>query len=92
GINVYPSAVENLVRQFAEVDEFRVQIIKRQEMAELTLEVELADGTDAAETCTAVQQKFHQILNLRPSVTAVPRNSLPRFELKARRFFYLFNE
>ncbi|MCP4357463.1 MAG: phenylacetate--CoA ligase, partial [Chloroflexi bacterium] len=47
GINVYPSAVENLVRQFAEVDEFRVQIIKRQEMAELTLEVELADGTDA---------------------------------------------
>jgi phenylacetate-CoA ligase len=92
GVNVYPSAVENLVRQFTAVDEFRVQIHKQAEMAELTIEVELAEGTDAATTCHALQQTFHHVLGLRPTVTAVPRDTLPRFELKAKRFFYLFNE
>jgi len=92
GINVYPSAVENLVRQFAEVDEYRVQINKKKEMAELMLEVELVPGASPEEKCKAIQQMFHNILGLRPSVTAVTSGSLPRFELKARRFFYLFNE
>jgi phenylacetate-CoA ligase len=92
GVNVYPSAVENLVRQFADVDEFRVQISKKKEMAEFMLEVELIPGASPEENCRAIRQTFHNVLGLRPSVTAVARGSLPRFELKSRRFSYLFNE
>lgn len=92
GVNVYPSAVENLVRQFTAVDEFRVHINKQQEMAHLNIEVEVADGADSQATCQHMQQMFQNVLGLRPSVTAVPRHTLPRFELKARRFFYLFDD
>lgn len=92
GVNVYPSAVENLVRQFTAVDEFRVHINKQQEMAHLNIEVEVVDGADTQATCQQMQQTFQNVLGLRPSVTAVPRHTLPRFELKARRFFYLFDD
>jgi phenylacetate-CoA ligase len=92
GVNIFPSAVENLVRQFDQVDEFRAQVDKRREMAEITLEIELVEGVDEETTCHELKQSFHNTLGLRPTVTAVPRNSLPRFEMKARRFHYLFNE
>src|SRR5690606_17118870 len=87
GVNVYPSAVENLVRQFAMVDEFRVQVSKTTELAELSLQIELVDGADAASACGAIQQHFRNTLGLRPEVIAVPRGTLPRFELKAKRFY-----
>ncbi|MFQ5436129.1 MAG: phenylacetate--CoA ligase family protein, partial [Anaerolineae bacterium] len=86
GVNVFPSAVENLVRQFEAVDEFRVQVTKRQEMAELKIELECADGTDAEVTRHAILQQFQNVLGLRPDISVVSRGSLPRFELKARRF------
>lgn len=89
GVNVYPSAVENLVRQFGAVDEFRIQVAVRREMAELNLEIELVDGADEEGMCYQLQQAFHNSLGLRPNVTAVPRDSLPRFELKAKRFYLI---
>ena len=89
GVNVYPSAVENLVRQFGAVDEFRVQIAIHREMAEINLEIELVDGADGEGMCRELQQAFHHSLGLRPNVTAVPRDSLPRFELKAKRFYLI---
>lgn len=90
GVNVYPAAVENLLRQFDLIDEFRAQIIRQHELAELRLEVECKDGVDDAagdEVCRAVTQTFQNALGLRPQVFAVPRNTLPRFELKAKRFY-----
>ncbi|MFQ5399245.1 MAG: phenylacetate--CoA ligase family protein [Anaerolineae bacterium] len=87
GVNVFPSAVENLVRQFEAVDEFRAQVARRRQMAELAIEVELAGGVEAEETRQAIAHAFSHALGLRPSVTVVPRGSLPRFELKAKRFY-----
>lgn len=89
GVNIYPSVVENLVRQFGVVDEFRVQVAIQKEMAELNVEVELVDGADEENACREIQQSFQNSLGLRPSVTAVPRESLPRFELKAKRFYLI---
>lgn len=86
GVNVFPSAVENLIRRFAEVDEFRVVVTKRKEMAELKVEIELANGVDGEAVRREVRQAFQNTLGLRPLVNVVPRESLPRFELKARRF------
>lgn len=89
GVNVYPAAVENLLRQFDLIDEFRAQVIRRQELAELQLEVECKDGVEGEALCRAVTQTFQHALGLRPQVLAVPRNTLPRFELKAKRFYLI---
>jgi phenylacetate-CoA ligase len=55
-------------------------------MDELKIEVELADGSDSEAISAAITQSISSALGLRPNVVAVSRDTLPRFELKARRF------
>ena len=42
GVNVYPTAVESVVRRFHEVAEYRVTVATRSSLRELSLEIELA--------------------------------------------------
>lgn len=86
GVNVFPSAVENFVRAHHEVDEFRVIVTKRGTLDELRIELELADGADQEVIPAALVQAINSNLGLRPTVITVPRDTLPRFELKAKRF------
>jgi phenylacetate-CoA ligase len=86
GVNVFPSAIENLVRVYQEVDEFRVTVTKRGVLDELRIEIELADGADPQAIPAAIGQVINTNLGFRPTVIAVPRETLPRFELKAKRF------
>lgn len=87
GVNIYPAAVEDLVRRHDAVDEFRVTITRRREMAAIRVEIECSgDGLDV-ETVRSVLSSFESSLGLRPEVEAVAKGTLPRFELKARRFF-----
>lgn len=86
GVNVFPSAIENLVRLYPEVDEFRVTVTKRGVLDDLKIEIELAEGADTEAIPAAVAQMVNQHLGLRPTIAATPRGALPRFELKAKRF------
>ncbi len=87
GINVYPSLVEEIVRSFPEVSEYRVQFKYRDAMAELALDVELARECDGAATLPArIAEALQTALHLRLPVQAVPLGTLPRFEMKARRW------
>jgi phenylacetate-CoA ligase len=88
GVNVFPSAIENLIRACQEVDEFRVQAGKRGELDELSIEVELVEGADADAVPAAIARSISSTIGFRPTVTTVPRGTLPRFELKAKRFHY----
>jgi phenylacetate-CoA ligase len=88
GVNVFPSALENLIRIHSAVDEFRVKVGKRGELDELSVEVELVDGADADSIPREIAHSIGSALGLRPLVTTVPRGTLPRFELKAKRFHY----
>jgi len=85
GVNVFPAAVENLVRGFPEVVEFRVTVGLAREMDEMEVEVELAQGTDAG-LAQRIGARLASALGFRPRVRCVEPNSLPRFELKAKRF------
>ncbi|HHC08137.1 MAG TPA: phenylacetate--CoA ligase family protein [Actinobacteria bacterium] len=87
GVNVYPAAVEELVRRHDGIDEFRVTVERRHEMGHLRIEIECADGLAGDAVAAAVVRTFTRELALTPEVVAVPRGTLPRFELKARRFF-----
>jgi phenylacetate-CoA ligase len=84
GVNVFPSAIEAIVRDIPEVVEFQVEITKRRALEELGIRVEV-DGDSAAVAAQLADLVRHR-LGLRPVVEVAPAGSLPRFELKARRF------
>lgn len=86
GINIFPAAVEDVMRRHEAVEEFRVTITREREMAEIEIDIECRDGADPEATTRAVQGSFYATLGLRPRITPVPRDTLPRFEMKARRF------
>ena len=46
GVNVYPSAVEAVVRRFAEVAEYRATVAANGSLRELSVEIELMPGVD----------------------------------------------
>ena len=83
GVNVFPAALEGIVRRFAAVDEFAIEVYRRAEMDEVRLLLEVQDG--AAHVPIAVQEAVRVDLGIRVEVTTVPLRSLPRYELKARR-------
>ena len=87
GVNIFPAAVENLLRRHPAVDEFRVRITQVREMADLRIEIECWHGTDDEQAARTVRSTFESTLGLRPQVVTVPSGTLPRFELKAQRFF-----
>jgi phenylacetate-CoA ligase len=90
GVNVFPSAIENVMREFAEIEEFRVETFEREALRELKLIFE--PRTDQA-PCQGLEEKvvarFRELIGLRPQVEMVSPGTLPRFELKAKRFFKL---
>jgi phenylacetate-CoA ligase len=85
GVNVFPAGVENIIRKFAEVDEFRITVNKVKQMDEMDIEVELCEGADP-EVVHEIAVKLDSMLAFRPRVHHVARNMLPRFEMKAKRF------
>ncbi|MCX6462192.1 MAG: hypothetical protein NTW05_01170, partial [Pseudonocardiales bacterium] len=89
GTNVYPGAIEAIVRGFAGIEEFQVRIERRGDRDEITLAVEPAPtmgdepwgrlAADLARDLAAAHE------GLRFHVERAPADTLPRFELKARR-------
>jgi len=87
GVNVYPSAVENIVRGFDAVGEYRVEIQNHRTLPELTIQVEAAPSHAHDATLThRLEAALTQAFALRIPVALVPQGSLPRFEMKARRW------
>jgi phenylacetate-CoA ligase len=84
GVNVFPSAIENIVRRFEQVGEFAVDIVRQNEMDDLQIRFE-SRGGDADEIARAIEKEFRAGVGIRIKVTAVPMGTLPRFDLKARR-------
>jgi phenylacetate-CoA ligase len=86
GVNVFPSAIENIIRARPDVVEFQIQLRRVRGLDELGVLVELADGHPSPEAVARDIARDIQVnLQLRAEVRAVPRHSLPRFEGKARR-------
>jgi phenylacetate-CoA ligase len=82
GMNVYPAAIEEAVRQLSGSAEFRITFYsERNGMDEVKLEVELAEGSNAR----ALQELMRQQLGLRVRVVPVSPGLLPRHDGKARR-------
>ncbi|MHC4918491.1 MAG: phenylacetate--CoA ligase family protein, partial [Planctomycetota bacterium] len=96
GTNVYPRAVEAIVREHAEVEEFQILITREDNVRdEITVKVELKPYT------AGFWQELHKKLatdlaeaheGLRFNVELAAEGELPRFELKAKRLQDLRNQ
>jgi phenylacetate-CoA ligase len=87
GVNVYPAAIEAVVRAFPEIVEFRTTVTRSHEMRALTLEIEPGPGAECGEElAAAVARRLREALGLSVQVQGVAPGALPRFEMKARRF------
>ena len=84
GVNVYPSVIENAVRNIPEIGEFAVDVWPRGELDELEVRIEV-NAPDVNVSVDRVSAELRHALGIRVGVRAVPENALPRFELKARR-------
>jgi phenylacetate-CoA ligase len=84
GVNVFPSAIEGVLREFPEVSEFRIEVFSKRSMAELKVLLDPVPGS-ADNLATRVANRLNDRLLLRVPCELVPPGSLPRFDLKAQR-------
>jgi len=81
GVNVFPAAIEGVVRRFPAIDEFQIEVFRAGELDEVRVLVEVGDAAGASR----LQEALRASLGIRLEVAPVPLRSLPRYELKARR-------
>ncbi len=82
GVNILPSSVEQVIRSFPEVAEYRITAQREGALDRLKVEVE-----DHQQSPDRIAAELQLRLGLKIEVAAVPIGTLPRFEGKAERFF-----
>ncbi|MBF6589263.1 MAG: AMP-binding protein [Ktedonobacterales bacterium] len=89
GTNVYPRAVEAIVRDFDAIDEFQIYLWRADDIRdEITIRLELKPGREA--DWPELREKLAKALadaheGLRFNIELMEPGTLPRFELKAKR-------
>jgi phenylacetate-CoA ligase len=89
GTNVYPRAVEAIVREYPQIDEFQIVLWRKDNVQdEITVKIEIKQDREA-DTYTVLHDLGGDLARnhegLRFNVDAVDHGTLPRFELKAKR-------
>lgn len=86
GVNVFPSAIEEIVRSVGGIEEYRVELFTRNDQAQMRVLIESSDGEAA---CQTLKKRFEQAMFLRVPVELAAPGSLPRYEMKAKRWVKL---
>ena len=87
GVNVYPGAVEDVVRKVSGIAEYQVRISIERSLVELHLDAEPEPGHRAdADLTHRLETALRDALALRIPVNVVEPGTLPRFEMKAKRW------
>ena len=81
GVNVFPSSIEQILRTFPSVIEYRLVATKSGEMDSLHIDVE-----DNQNDPQRISKELKLRLGLSVSVANVEAGTLPRFEAKGKRF------
>jgi phenylacetate-CoA ligase len=90
GVNIYPSAVEEIIQKYSEIVEYRVEFKSRRSMTEMNIKIEcLPDTVKPQKIAKALQMDMRTAFTLRIPVVLVETNELPRFEAKAKRWIRL---
>lgn len=95
GVNIFPSSIEAIVREFPSIGEYRIVLSKSGALDQLQLEIEegcARGNNEASEVVSQVPsaaeslgRRLQNQLQLRVDVRMVPLGTLPKPEGKARR-------
>ncbi len=87
GVNIYPSALDQLIRACGGVVEYRVEVQTVRNLDELMVTIEPEDSVRNVDALIErLSRTFQVALALRVPVKAVASGTLPRFDMKARRW------
>ena len=86
GVNIYPSAIDNLVRAVPQILEYEVEIRRHGASDDISIKLETAEGARFDEVKSSLLAGFRSQFSIRVEVEEVARQSLPRYELKSRRY------
>lgn len=92
GINIFPSAIESVVRNYDQVVEFRIEVFKVKGMDELRIVAEPAPELNESQVTDTVRNLADDLrarLGLRVDVVPTQPGTLPRYEMKAKRMVRL---
>ena len=93
GVNVFPSVIEDAVRQFDCVDEFRIEVHREREMLDVRVIVEIDGDRYSADQVTMtladLRRRLRTACGIRIDADAAAAGTLPRWELKARRIVHI---
>lgn len=81
GMNIFPASIEQILRSFPEIIEYRMTAFKEARLDQLLIEIE-----DRLAKPERVASELQVRLGLRVDVNCVPLGTLPRFEGKGKRF------
>jgi phenylacetate-CoA ligase len=93
GNNVFPTAIEAILREFPEIIEYRFNVANDRAMQSLKIELETTLGVPQApdahqrqdDLLVRVAAAIHDRLHFQPELLVVAPGSLPRHEMKGRR-------
>jgi phenylacetate-CoA ligase len=89
GNNLYPSALEDVVRTFPAVAEFRIELRTVKAMQQLKILIEPVPTLGAAEIARLAAQISDEVKSrwsFQVEIVTVAPGALPRFEMKGKRF------
>ena len=92
GVNVYPSAVDQIVRAEGDVAEYRVEVQEEAARVEIAVLIEPGPGCpDRGALTEGLATALRKAFGLRIAVT-IAEGQLPRFEMKAKRWIRVSKE
>lgn len=87
GVNLYPSAIDELIRRCGDVSEYRVEICEKAALTEIKILVEPTAEFMHPETLPhRLSTELYKTYHLRVPIETAAPGSLPRFEMKAKRW------
>ncbi len=84
GVNLYPAAIDDLMRGLSSVAEYEVHIRRIAGLDDLLIRIETTRAVPFDEVERAVSKEFRNRFNVRVSIEQA--EGLPRYEFKARRY------
>lgn len=88
GVIVYPTQIEEVVRRFDSVEEFRIRIWRKEGMDEVCVDLDTGKALPVEELehlCRDMGERLRQAVGIRVGVEATAPGTLPRWDQKARR-------
>lgn len=84
GVNIFPAALDEIMRSFDDIIEYRITATRNGELDQIAIEVE-----DTINDAQRIADKLETCLGLHVPVTCVTENTLPRSDGKSKRFIDL---